>query len=288
MQKNSSRALLAFLALTSAAFVLVSASDFVASEASDQSEAFKSRTLKQADTNQESEAEKPKPMETQGPSVFYDEKYFLMRVTGGIVVHILGADRSAVLLNESAVSVKGSMTDASTLMVNIDWKSALFGGQGNSVKNVLLRMTFGKISKGTEYAMTGLEIESATVGNTDVKNNRLEVTSSEGYKVEAPIGTAYCCGDAGVFMPIGSPSGNVQLAVSFPGLELQVFDVNEPRFGPSWYCGGIWTIGLWIGLLTSLGFAIICAWGFSMLGSIQTMDRFDDPKGKPIHVPTSE
>ena len=28
------------------------------------------------------------------------------------------------------------------------------------------------------------------------------------------------------------------------------------------------SIGLWVGLIVSLGFAIICAWGFSMLASI--------------------
>ena len=61
------------------------------------------------------------------------------------------------------------------------------------------------------------------------------------------------------------------------------------------------SIGLWVGILVTLGFALICAWGFSMLASInvssqqctvlvrtllfQTMDRFDDPKGKQIYVP---
>ena len=72
------------------------------------------------------------------------------------------------------------MTDSSHLMVNIDWKSALFVGQGNSpsVKNVLLRMKFKKNDKGTEYEMDGLEIVSATVDNIDVKNNNLEVLYS--------------------------------------------------------------------------------------------------------------
>ena len=35
-------------------------------------------------------------------------------------------------------------------------------------------------------------------------------------------------------------------------------------------------------------FTLICYWGFSMLASIQTMDRFDDPKGKQIHVPQTD
>ena len=28
------------------------------------------------------------------------------------------------------------------------------------------------------------------------------------------------------------------------------------------------SIGLWVGILVTLGFALICAWGFSMLASI--------------------
>jgi len=58
--------------------------------------------------------------------------------------------------------------------------------------------------------------------------------------------------------------------------------------GNRWYCGSWLSIGLWVGLLLTLFFAMICYWGFSMLANIQTMDRFDDAKSKGISVPQTE
>ena len=49
----------------------------------------------------------------------------------------------------------------------------------------------------------------------------------------------------------------------------QVFEVKRGKFGPMWECGELMSIGLWVGLLVSLGFALICAWGFTMLASIE-------------------
>ena len=60
------------------------------------------------------------------------------------------------------------------------------------------------------------------------------------------------------------------------------------RFGPEWTCDMFMTIGVWVGLLVTLLFASICVWGFCMLANIQTMDRFDDPRGKSIYVPQTD
>ena len=49
----------------------------------------------------------------------------------------------------------------------------------------------------------------------------------------------------------------------------QVFEVRRGKFGPMWECGELMSIGLWVGLIVSLGFALICAWGFTMLASIE-------------------
>ena len=49
---------------------------------------------------------------------------------------------------------------------------------------------------------------------------------------------------------------------------MDLFQVRRGRFGPEWECGDMISIGLWLGILVTLGFALICAWGFSMLASI--------------------
>ena len=122
-----------------------------------------------------------------------------------------------------------------------------------------------------------------------------QATTSYGYRINAPLGLGFCCDSAGAFAPLADSSDSAaannnkyKLAVALPGLELQVFDVKSTKFGPSWYCGEFLTIGVWVGLIVSLAFAVVCYWGFAMLANIQTNDRFDDPKGKPIHVPTTE
>ena len=45
--------------------------------------------------------------------------------------------------------------------------------------------------------------------------------------------------------------------------------MKRGKFGPMWECGELMSIGLWVGLIVSLGFALICAWGFTMLASIE-------------------
>ena len=47
-------------------------------------------------------------------------------------------------------------------------------------------------------------------------------------------------------------------------------------------------MGVWLGLIFTFFFAMVCYWGFGMLANIQTMDRFDDPKGKTIYVPQTD
>jgi V-type H+-transporting ATPase S1 subunit len=70
-------------------------------------------------------------------------------------------------------------------------------------------------------------------------------------------------------------------------MQLQAFNVKH-KFGPEWDCSNMMPVGLLVGLVVTLFFALICYWGFSMLASIQTMDRFDDPKGKQIYVPQTD
>jgi len=50
-------------------------------------------------------------------------------------------------------------------------------------------------------------------------------------------------------------------------------------------CSGWYTGPIWSGLITTFLLLGILAYGISMLSKIDTMDRFDDPKGKTISVP---
>jgi V-type H+-transporting ATPase S1 subunit len=56
------------------------------------------------------------------------------------------------------------------------------------------------------------------------------------------------------------------------------------KFGQCNYCSGFFTSGIWMGIISSLLMAFILAFGVYLMTSINTMDRFDDPKGKPLTI----
>lgn len=55
-------------------------------------------------------------------------------------------------------------------------------------------------------------------------------------------------------------------------------------FGKVNYCQGFFTSGIWMALISSLLLTLILAMGVAFLFNINTMDRFDDPKGKPLVI----
>lgn len=53
-------------------------------------------------------------------------------------------------------------------------------------------------------------------------------------------------------------------------------------FSASVDCVPYFTIPIWSGLFVTFLLLFIVAWGIDMMMNIHTMDRFDDPKGKPL------
>lgn len=80
-----------------------------------------------------------------------------------------------------------------------------------------------------------------------------------------------------------------KVAMYIAGLQIQPYGVegNETEgymFGRPNYCQGFFTSGIWMAIMSSLLLVFITMVGISFLGSINTMDRFDDPKGKPLNI----
>ena len=76
----------------------------------------------------------------------------------------------------------------------------------------------------------------------------------------------------------------------FPDLiQIQGFGLaNGTNFAYASDCAGFFTPGIWMGLLTSLLMLLIFVYSLHMIMQLNTMDRFDDPKGPSILVPQSE
>lgn len=72
-------------------------------------------------------------------------------------------------------------------------------------------------------------------------------------------------------------------------LQIQGFGLNNGTdFSYASDCAGFFTAGIWMGLLTGLIMLYIFVYGLHMIMQLNTMDRFDDPKGPSISVPQSE
>lgn len=72
-------------------------------------------------------------------------------------------------------------------------------------------------------------------------------------------------------------------------IQIQGFGLaNGTDFSYASDCAGFFTPGIWMGLLTALLMLLILVYGLHMIMQLNTMDRFDDPKGPSISVPQSE
>jgi len=238
------------------------------------------------------------PLENMaGPTRFYFENgrlpKFLMEVNTGIRLTLYSEGREVdtfVLDKEAKGGITGSRISndleaeqqKDDFRLNLNFKDSDFMGErGRRLSGVDFDINFER--KGSEWRMTSLRISSLLY---EMKYYQLDLgrRTVEGDAVYAPIGLSYSCATSGKFRAVDN-SSSVGVALHFPQWRMQVFEVRRGRFGPEWECGDMISIGLWVGILVTLGFALICAWGFSMLASINTMDRFDDPKGKTIHIP---
>ena len=80
--------------------------------------------------------------------------------------------------------------------------------------------------------------------------------------------------------------------LTMPGLRLQPnFSGKEAakfKFGYEWNCDPLIPLGVWIGLLLTLVLLTFLYWAIDMLVNLQTPNKFDDPKGKPLSVPNSD
>jgi hypothetical protein len=229
---------------------------------------------------------------SSGPERFYDGKDFYLTVSPGIVVNVFSKASNStrrpidnILLNGTASPVSAKMNGTAVTFV-LKWEGVAFKGANHSLSSATVSMTFDKIKQ--EYVLRTLETDNVKIDDTTLGKSNLEVKTHYGYNVAAPLNTAFCCSDPGIFKPTKDTlkaTTKYAVGLTFTGMSLQVYGVPVARFGPTWYCGSLIPIGLWVGLIISFLFALVVYYGISMLASIQANDRWDDPKGKPLQVP---
>ncbi|KAM8831031.1 V-type proton ATPase subunit S1b [Synchiropus picturatus] len=112
--------------------------------------------------------------------------------------------------------------------------------------------------------------------------------------VYAPVEYSFHCMSVSslqdaLLVPNNTVQNTSEWAVNFVDFQIQGFRLaNGTNFSYASDCAGFFTAGIWMGLLTSLLMLLIFVYGLHMIMQLNTMDRFDDPKGPSISVPQSE
>ncbi|XP_037539805.1 V-type proton ATPase subunit S1b [Nematolebias whitei] len=92
-----------------------------------------------------------------------------------------------------------------------------------------------------------------------------------------------------LLIPNATTEETAQWRLNFTDFQIQGFGLAKgTNFSYASDCAGFFTPGIWMGLLTSLLMLLIFVYGLHMIMQLNTMDRFDDPKGPSISVPQSE
>lgn len=234
----------------------------------------------------------------KGPSIFkyLDKVYLEVKPAISVEVFKRASDKSQpkrldeILLNGTATEFSATSdpeVNSTSIEVNFKWDQVDFKGKKDKtikLTSLSAKLTFTRKLK--EYSLTGAEVVSATIDGTSLTNNQLQAHSDYG-SMSAPVGSSFCCSNLGMLKPTKATlntTGQFAVGLSFPKVKLQVFDVKQSP-GPCTECAFGIPIGFWMGLIVTLIFALVCYYGFSMLASITTNDRWDDPKGMPIQVP---
>ncbi|XP_073326853.1 V-type proton ATPase subunit S1-like [Pagrus major] len=112
--------------------------------------------------------------------------------------------------------------------------------------------------------------------------------------IYAPAEYSFHCQSVNSFrdallVPNSTAQNTMDWRLNFIDFQIQGFGLaNGTNFSYASDCAGFFTPGIWMGLLTSLLMLYIFVYGLHMIMQLNTMDRFDDPKGPSISVPQTE
>jgi len=122
----------------------------------------------------------------------------------------------------------------------------------------------------------------------------VDLSCQRGYATCAPKSICWTCSDQTI-KPLNADSiqGDVFGQLKLSGIKLQPMLGNDTKapnsnFGYEWDCDPIIPLSVWVGLLLAIVLIMFISWAVDMLVNLHTPNRFDDPRGKPLTVPTTD
>merc|ERR1712141_941667 len=121
-----------------------------------------------------------------------------------------------------------------------------------------------------------------------------DLSCQRGYATCAPKSICWTCSDQTI-KPKNADSiqGDYFGQLKLSGIKLQPMIGNDTRapgsqFGYEWDCDPIIPLSVWVGILLAIVLIMFISWAVDMLVNLHTPNRFDDPRGKPLTVPTTD
>uniref|UniRef100_A0A3B5M8R5 ATPase H+ transporting accessory protein 1b n=1 Tax=Xiphophorus couchianus TaxID=32473 RepID=A0A3B5M8R5_9TELE len=149
------------------------------------------------------------------------------------------------------------------------------------LENVLFTMSqrFYPVSARNWFTLDSVQMQVRSSGQT------ASFVGSHG--IYAPAEYSFHCQSVGDALLV--PVNSTQWRLDFFDFQIQGFGLaNGTNFSYASDCASFFTAGIWMGLITSLLMLLIFVYGLHMIMQLNTMDRFDDPKGPSISVPQSD
>jgi hypothetical protein len=154
-------------------------------------------------------------------------------------------------------------------------------GQTHSAVQSELNVTADLVLAGKEARLDGAPAASST-------------------RMLAAKGFSFACKEPGEFRTAAfgvgpDPSkGSYHLGIRFNKLQLQPHSISNATIPtPSDFlqpddCVGFFSPGIWMGIFSMFTLLLIVAFGIGMISNLKTMDRFDDPRQKPLIINVRE
>jgi hypothetical protein len=202
-------------------------------------------------------------------------------------VFILDQTKAIGGANVVELSIDASKTSM-TCTPSLASLTITFTNQSDSTDNIAAAfLTFTNMSRSWIY-------NSGYVTYTNKPDTTLLTYMGLPYAMETPLTFSFACTKA-VFLLTNNDTTLSQTKINFyiDYLQLQAFGtasnsttagVTTYTFGNVNYCQGFFSNGIWMAISASAILLTILIVGVTLLLQVTTMDRFDDPKGKPLTI----
>uniref|UniRef100_A0A3Q0SDV5 ATPase H+ transporting accessory protein 1b n=1 Tax=Amphilophus citrinellus TaxID=61819 RepID=A0A3Q0SDV5_AMPCI len=187
-------------------------------------------------------------------------------------------------LAEETPTLPGSFCDGSTsrtckIQLTVEYRNLERGKQ-----IFVLRQRFYSVSARNWSTLDTVELKYRNLSASYIANRGIYTPAEYSFHCQSVTNF----GDALLFPNITDQNSS-EWRLNFIDFQIQGFGLsNSTDFSYASDCASFFTPAIWMGLLTVLLMLLILVYGLHMIMQVNTMDRFDDPKGPTISVPQTE